>query len=284
MTGVHIVSDEALTQSSAARLARSLKPKSIAIIGMSAKPGSAGQIALALLLDNDYQGEVYLVGRTAGMVRETQILTNIHDLPEGIDLAVLAVPAASVKETIEACVARKMGSAVIFAGGFAELGEAERSLQDEIAAIAKAGNLAVMGPNCLGFTNFVDRVAIGFAAVRAIPQLPAHVTKAIGIVAQSGGLGGHLHLAFGAKNIPVSYMISTGNEMDVGLGDLILALIEDQVTRVITVYAEAIRRPDLFLAAARQARRRGKVIVMLHSGRGERSREAASTLPMQSSS
>jgi len=275
MTGVHIVSDEALTQSSAARLARSLKPKSIAIIGMSAKPGSAGQIALALLLDNDYQGEVYLVGRTAGLVREKQILTNIHDLPEGIDLAVLSVPAASVKETIEACVARKMGSAVIFAGGFAELGEAERSLQDEIAAIAKAGNLAVMGPNCLGFTNFVDRVAIGFAAVRAIPQLPAQVTKAIGIVAQSGGLGGHLHLAFGAKNIPVSYMISTGNEMDVGLGDLILALIEDQVTRVITVYAEAIRRPDLFLAAARQARRLGKVIVMLHSGRGERSREAA---------
>ena len=275
MTGNNMMSDEALSQSSAARLARSLKPKSIAIIGMSTKPGSAGQVALSLLLDNEYSGEVYLVGRTPGTIRDRQVLTNIHDLPEGVDLAVLAVPAASVKETIAACVARKVGSAVIFAGGFAELGEAERGLQEEIGAIARAGNLSVMGPNCLGFTNYIDRVAIGFASARAIQQLPASVSRAIGIVAQSGGLGGHLLLAFGAKNCPVSYMISTGNEMDVGLGDLILALIEDKVTQIITVYAEAIRRPDLFLAAARQARRRGKVIVMLHSGRGERSREAA---------
>ena len=257
------------------RLSHVLQPKSIAVVGVSQKPGTAAHAAISFLTLNDYAGDLHLVGRSGGELDGRKTLTDVSELPQGVDCAILAIPAAAVLETVQGLVARRVRSAVIFAGGFAELGEEQRGVQDKIGEVARAGGLSIVGPNCLGFTNFVDRVGIGFAAVRPIARLPSDVSDAVAIVAQSGGLGGHLYLGLTAKNIPVSYMISTGNEVDVGLADFLHYLIEDKVTRVITVYAEAIRRPAAFMEAARAARARGKAVVMLHSGRGAKAQEAA---------
>ena len=257
------------------KIARVLRPKSIAVVGVSQKPGTAAHAAISLLTINDYEGDLHLVGRSGGELDGRKILTDVSELPHGVDCAILAIPAAAVLETVQALVARGVGSAVIFAGGFAELGEEQRGVQEKIGEIARAGGLSIVGPNCLGFTNYVDRIGVGFASVRPIARLTSDVRDAVAIVAQSGGLGGHLYLGLTAKNVPVSYMISTGNEVDVGLADFLHYLIEDDVTRVITVYAEAIRRPAAFMEAARAARARGKAVAMLHSGRGAKAQEAA---------
>jgi acetate---CoA ligase (ADP-forming) len=150
---------------------RLMRPRSVAIIGVSAKPGSAGHTMLANLTVNNYLGEVHLVGRSGGDFGGRKVLTAIDDLPESIDLAIFTLPAAAVKESVTSAVRRKVKTGVIFAAGFAEMGERERSEQEAITAIANEGGLRLLGPNCLGYTNYVDRFAVGFASARPIPKM-----------------------------------------------------------------------------------------------------------------
>src|SRR5256714_13059824 len=104
-------------------VAKFLRPKSIAIVGMSARAGSAGQVILQALKLNKFQGDIHLVGRSAEPIDGRPVLQSPDELPEGVDLAVFALPAASVREAIEACARRKVGSAMVFAAGFAQVGD-----------------------------------------------------------------------------------------------------------------------------------------------------------------
>jgi acetate---CoA ligase (ADP-forming) len=252
-----------------------MRPRSVAIVGVSAKPGSAGRVVLELLHNNKFAGSIYIVGRSTADIEGHKVLASIDDLPENVDLAVLTLPAAAVREAVEGCVRRKVTAAVIFASGFAEVGSDGNSEQDRIGAIARAGGLALVGPNCLGLMNFVDGFAAVFFSPQPIARLPEGTRGAVAIVAQSGGLGNHLEAGLGARGVPVSCWISTGNEAGLGLADFIQYLLDDPVTQVIALYAEDIRRPQEFLDIAGEARRRGKPIVMLHPGRGARAKEAA---------
>src|SRR5579863_6715395 len=252
-----------------------MRPRSVAIVGVSAKAGSAGRVVLELLGNNKFRGPVYLVGRSSTDIEGRTLLASIDDIPEGVDLAVITLPAGAVREAVEGCVRRKVKVAVIFASGFAEAGSDGVSEQDRIGEIARAGGVALVGPNCLGFMNF----AVGFAAVffspQPTPRLPEGSTGAVAIVAQSGGLGSHLQSGLNARGVPVSCWISTGKEAGLGLADFIQYLLDDPVTQVIALYAEDIRRPQEFIDIAGEAMRRGKPIVMLHPGRGAKAKEAA---------
>ena len=252
-----------------------MRPRSVAIVGVSAKPGSAGRVVLELLHNNKFGGPIYVVGRSTADIEGHKVLTSIDEIPENVDLAVLTLPAASVREAVEGCVRRKVKAAVIFASGFAEVGSDGNSEQDRIGAIARAGGLALVGPNCLGLMNFVDGFAAVFFSPAPIKRLPEGTRGAVAIVAQSGGLGNHLEAGLEARGVPVSCWISTGNEAGLGLADFIQYLLDDPVTQVITLYAEDIRRPQEFIDIAGEAMRRGKPIVMLHPGRGAKAKEAA---------
>ena len=261
--------------SAASAISAVMRPRSVAIVGVSAKPGSAGRVVLELLHNNKFAGPIYIVGRSTADIEGHKVLASIDDLPENIDLAVLTLPAAAVREAVEGCVRRKVKAAVIFASGFAEVGGDGNSEQESIGAIARAGGLALVGPNCLGLMNFVDGFAAVFFSPQPISRLPEGTRGAVAIVAQSGGLGNHLEAGLGARGVPVSCWISTGNEAGLGLADFIQYLLDDSVTQVIALYAEDIRRPQEFIDIAGEARRRGKPIVMLHPGRGARAKEAA---------
>src|ERR1700733_6896282 len=252
-----------------------MRPRGVAIVGMSTKAGSAGRVVLELLDNNKFGGPVYLVGRTAAEISGRKILASIDELPQDVELAVITLPAAAVREAVEGCVRRKVKAAVIFASGFAEMDSDGVSDQDRIAEIARAGGLALVGPNCLGVMNFVDGFAAVFFSPQPIPRLPEGTRGAVAIVAQSGGLGNHLEAGLGARGVPVSCWISTGNEAGLGLADFIQYLLDDPVTQVIALYAEDIRRPQEFIDIAGEAWRRGKPIVMLHPGRGAKAKEAA---------
>ncbi len=252
-----------------------MRPRSVAIVGVSAKPGSAGRIVLELLGNNKFSGPVYLVGRSSTDIEGHKVLASIDDIPEGVDLAVLTLPAGAVREAVEGCVRRKVKVAVIFASGFAEVGSDGVSEQDRIGEIARAGGLALVGPNCLGFMNFAEGFSAVFFSPQPTPRLPAGTTGAVAIVAQSGGLGSHLQSGLNTRGVPVSCWISTGNEAGLGLADFIQYLLDDPVTQVIALYAEDIRRPQEFIDIAGEALRRGKPIVMMHPGRGAKAKEAA---------
>jgi len=257
----------------AAAVERLMRPRAVAIIGISSKPGSAGHTVLGNLTLNKYAGDIYLVGRSGGTIEGRPVLTSPEELPEGIDLAVFTLPAAGVKEALEACVRRKVRAVVVFASGFAEAGN--RPAQDELSRIAEEGGIAMLGPNCLGYTNFVDGLQIGFASATPVAKL---VTGgAIAIISQSGGFMAHLRQAFDGRNLQTSYTVSPGNEGGLDLVDFVEFLTQDKATSCIVLYAEHVRRPAEFLVAARAARAAGKPIVMMHPGRGTLAQQAAAS-------
>ncbi len=251
-------------------VARFLRPRSVAIIGLSTRAGSAGQIILQCLKLNGFAGDVHLVGRTGEPIDGRRVLQSADDLPEGVDLAVFTLPAAAVPEAMQACARRKVGAALVFAAGFAETGD--YATQDAVAATARAAGLAIVGPNCLGVTNNVDGLMLHMIYARAAGR---GVTEGVAIVGQSGGLLGHFQRACDGRGIAVSYVISTGNECGLETTDFIEFLADDAATRVIAAYCEEIRRPRAFLAALKRARAAGKPVVLILAGRSAKARKAA---------
>jgi acetate---CoA ligase (ADP-forming) len=253
--------------------ARVLRPNSIAVVGVSPQANSAGATVVANIIASGYNAALHIVSRNASEIEGRACLKTVDELPERVGLVVCTLPGAAVRETIEACVRRKASAAVIFASGFAESGPAGRSEQAEIAKIAAQGGIALLGPNCLGFTNYVDGLSISFAG-RSTPKRP-EPGPAVAVVAQSGALMVHFMLAFGAHCLPIAYSVSTGNEAGLGIEDFVEYLADDASTRAIVVFAEQIRRPHDFLAALSRCRISAKPVVMFHTGRTARGRESA---------
>ncbi len=180
-------------------VARFLRPRSIAVIGISTRAGSAGQIILQCLKINRFRGEVHLVGRTGELIDGRRVLKSADELPEGVDLAVFTLPAAAVREALEACARRKVGAALIFAAGFAEAGD--HATQDAVASTARAAGLGVVGPNCLGVTNNVDGLMLHMLYAQ---EALRGVTDGVAIIGQSGGLLGHFQPACHGPRIPLA--------------------------------------------------------------------------------
>ena len=159
---------------------------------------------------------------------------------------------------------------MVFAAGFAEVGD--HATQDAVTTTARAAGLAVVGPNCLGVTNNVDGMMLHMLYAR---EALRGVENGVAFVGQSGGLVGHFQRATDGRGIPLSYVISTGNEAGLESTDFLEFLVEDRSTRVIALYCEEIRRPQAFLAACRRARAAGKPVVLMLAGRSAKARKSA---------
>src|SRR5262245_8880 len=249
---------------------RFLRPRSVAIVGISARPGSAGQVILQSLKVNRFPGDIHLVGRTSEPIDGRPVLKSADELPEGVDLAVFTLPAAGVREAIEACARRKVGSALVFAAGFAEVGD--HATQDAVTRTARAAGLALVGPNCLSVTNSVDGLMLHMLFAR---EAQRGVKDGVAFVGQSGGLLGHFERATEGRGLPLTYLISTGNEAGLETTDFLEFLVEDSSTRVIALYTEQIQRPAEFHAACRRAHAAGKPVVLMQAGRSAKARKSA---------
>jgi acyl-CoA synthetase (NDP forming) len=254
-------------------VAKFLRPRSMAIVGISSRAGSAGQVILQSLKLNKFEGPIHLVGRSDEPIDGRPVLKSADELPEGVDLAVFTLPAAAVRDAMAACVRRKVGSAMVFAAGFAETGEQE--LQDQIANEARNGGLAIVGPNCLGVTNNVDGMMLHMLFAREALRFSEGTKPGLAFVGQSGGMLGHFQRAADGRGVPLSYVISTGNEIGLESTDFIEFLADDRATSVIVVYTEQVRRPREFLAAIRRCRDAGKPVILMFPGRTAKSKQAA---------
>ena len=254
-------------------VAKFLRPRSVAIVGISTRAGSAGQVILQSLKLNKFEGDIHLVGRSAEPIDGRPVLKSPEELPEGVDLAVFTLPAAGVRDAVAACVKRKVGSAMMFAAGFAETGEQE--MQDEVANTARDGGLAIVGPNCLGVTNNVDGMMLHMLFAREALRFGEGSKPGLAFVGQSGGMLGHFQRAADGRGVPMSYVISTGNEIGLESTDFIEFLADDPATSVLVVYTEQVRRPREFLAAIRRCRAAGKPVILMFPGRSAKSKQAA---------
>lgn len=255
-------------------LTRLLRPRSVAIVGISPEPGSIGANALNNLLAIGFAGDIHLVSRSNRAIGERPCSASIDALPEGIDAAVLAVPRQATVEAVKACARRKIGAAIVFAAGFAEMDEAGRAEQEILARLAREAGMALCGPNCIGLLNVPGKVALTFEPL-APPQ--AGQGRAIGVVTQSGAMCSTLRLALLAKNLNLSCVVSTGNEAQLTTEDFLAFLVDDDATRVIVLFMEQVRDPQVFLALAARARENKKPIVLMHPGRSARAQLSART-------
>ena len=257
-----------------AAIARLLRPKSVAVVGASDKPGALGASVIGNLDRSGYAGTVYPINPNRAAIGKRPCLASVDNLPEGVDVAVLAIPRTGVVGAITGLAARQTGAVIIFSAGFAEDGEEGLAEQAEIARIAADSGMVIEGPNCLGLVNHVDGVPLTFVETVIVP--PAG-RRAVGVVSQSGAMAAVLCTTLLARELAVSFSVSTGNEAASGVEDYVDWLVDNPETHVIAMIVEHFREPARFLAAAGRARVAGKPIVLLHPGKSGAARQSAAT-------
>lgn len=261
-------------QGARARLERLLRPRSIAIVGASATPGSLGESVVANLETWRYRGDLYLINPKRSTIHGRVCLGGIEELPEGVDCAVLAIPGSAVLASVRSCAEKGVGSAIVFSAGFAEASGEGRAAQEEMARIARERQMSLEGPNCLGMVNYVDGIPLTFVVTP--PQARTDHPGAA-ILSQSGALAAVIAVNMRHHGIPLTYSVSTGNEATTGIEDFVEHFLGDASTRVFALVVEQFREPKRFLALARRARDAGKFIVLMHPGRSSAARVSAAT-------
>ena len=240
-----------------------LRPASVAVIGASSDPTRIGGRPIRYLRAARYGGRIYPVNPRHAEVQGLTAFRGIADVPEAPDLAIVAVPAPSVVETVEACAARGVRAAVVFSAGFAETGADGRRQQDRLGAVAAATGMRIVGPNCLGVYNS----ELGAYATFSTTLEDGYPTPGgVALVSQSGAYGSHLSLLARKRNIDIRYWVTTGNEVDVSVPEVLAWLAEQDDVSVIMAHAEGVTDRDALLRALRTARARGKPVVFQKVG------------------
>jgi acetate---CoA ligase (ADP-forming) len=252
-------------------------PASIALIGASRDQEKIPGRLLAMLRKNDYPGKIYPINPNYGDIDGLKCYKTVAEVGAPIDLAVIIIPARIVVGALEQCAAAGVKNAVIISSGFAEEGGDSAAMQDKIAAIAKRTGMRISGPNAEGFLSEVQKVAATFVDVKP-GHVPLVATKRrIAIVAQSGGIGFAIKHRAKALGVAISYVISAGNESDLGAGEFFEFMVQDASTDVILLFIEGIRDVDKFLVAAKRAAELGKPVIVTKVGRSGAGERAAAS-------
>ncbi|MBV8921919.1 acetate--CoA ligase family protein, partial [Bradyrhizobium sp.] len=255
-------------------------PQSIALIGASRDHEKIPGRLLAMLRKNEYPGRLYLINPNYAEIDGLACYKSIADVGAAVDLAIIVIPARAVLAALEQCGAAGVKNAVIISSGFAEEGGESAAMQDAIAALAKRTGMRISGPNAEGFYSQVQRVAATFSPavdVKADVAPLVATTRRIGIVAQSGGIGFAIFNRARTLGIAPSYVVSAGNESDLGAGEFFEYMVQDAATDVILLFIEGIRDVDRFLAAAGRAAELRKPVIVIKVGRSQAGGRAAAS-------
>jgi acyl-CoA synthetase (NDP forming) len=247
-----------------------LKPASIALVGASPDAGKLAGRPLSYLQRYGYQGKVYAVNPKYKDIAGIACYPSISELPRDIDLALILLPAHGVADALEQCALQGVKCAISIAGGFAEAGgQAE---QDRLSEICQQYGIRLVGPNCVG----VLHPALGMTATFS-SELRNRMPRSgkMALFTQSGALGNALLQSFNDLDIGLAYWVSSGNEADVGLLDLVEHALDDDNINLITLYVEGLKHGERLLSLAKWARQRQKAIVVLRAGKSQLGRAAA---------
>jgi acyl-CoA synthetase (NDP forming) len=243
-----------------------LRPKSVAIVGASDKIGP-GFNAWNALQHVGYSGDIHLVNPNKVELFGRRTYPSLSDVPGRIDAAFVSVQAGSVLEVAQQAIAKEAGGLAILSSGFGEAGEDGARAQRDLAALAEKHGVAVCGPNCLGLLNFSGSSAL-FGT-----SLPDHVERGrVAAIVQSGSIG--IALLNAARGLGLSYLITSGNEAVTTAADYLEAILDEDEVGTVILFAEQIKKPRKFVSTVRRARELGKPVIVLKSGRSEKSQAA----------
>ncbi len=243
-------------------------PATIAIVGASNTAGKIGAAPLNFLLQFGYEGEVIPIHPSEPQVQGCPAWPSLHAAVQargkGIDLAIVAVPAALVPATLEDAGRAGVKHLVVFSSGFGEVGEEGAQVQRELARRAEELGVRMLGPNCLGYMNLARHVYATFTPLILQGRAPL---GQIALVSQSGAFAGYAYALARERGVGLSHWITTGNEAGLTVSDCIDWLVQDPQTRVIMTYIEGIRDGERFKQALARARKAGKRVVAVKVGK-----------------
>jgi acyl-CoA synthetase (NDP forming)/RimJ/RimL family protein N-acetyltransferase len=243
-------------------VARLLAPQAVAVIGASREPGTAGHEVYRSLLAHGFQGPVYPVNPAAPHVLGVRTYADVRDVPDEVDLAVIAVPAEKVLEAVQACADKRVRGLVIVSGGFQDAGEEGRARLAEVVKAARDGGMRLIGPNAMGIVNTDPDVSLHatFAVGHAHPGR-------VGMFSQSGALAGTVLAFLDRLSLGLSSFVSIGDRADVSGNDLLQYWQQDPRTEVVLLHLQGFGNPRKFARIAREVGRTTPVVA-LKSGRG----------------
>ncbi|MEK9925733.1 MAG: CoA-binding protein, partial [Alphaproteobacteria bacterium] len=240
-------------------LMRLLRPRHVAVLG-----GRDAEVVAGECRRIGYSGPFWPVNPKRDQIGGFDCFKSIEDLPEAPDAVFVAVPREQAIESLAQLNAMGAGGAVVYTAGFAEIGG--DGADKEAALIEAAGDMAIIGPNCYGVINYVDKVALWpFAHGGAFSG------RGAAIITQSGMLSSDLTMA--QRSLPLSYMMSVGNQAMLRLEDFVDTLAQLDEVSAIGIHIEGIKDSQRFEAAARRALERNIPIVALKTGVSELGRE-----------
>jgi len=242
-------------------LAPLLSPRTIAVIGASRTPGTIGWQILDNLVVHGFQGAIFPVNPGARAVHSFPVWRSVRDIPGEVDLAVIAVPAASVSTVVDECAGKGVPAIVVISAGFRESGAEGTMLERTLVEKIRRYGMRMVGPNCMGVLNTDPAVSMNATFAPTMP--PA---GPISFLSQSGALGVTI-LDYAAEyGIGIRHFVSVGNRPDVSGNDLLEYWESDPSTGVILMYLETFGNPRHFTRIARRVARK-KPIIVVRTGR-----------------
>jgi len=247
------------------------RPTSIAVIGASSKEGSLGGMIFTNLVRDRFKGPVYPVNQKSPYVHSTRAYHSVSDIPDEIDLAVIAVPHPFVHKTMLECAAKGVRAVVVITAGFKETGAAGAAEEERLLEVVRSAGMRMVGPNCMGIISTDPEICLD-----ATFSPTAAVMGSVAVGTQSGALGVVMLDYARGLNIGISDFVSMGNKTDVSGNDLLRWWENEPRTNVILLYLESFGNQRTFFRLARRVNRK-KPIVAVKSGRSRRGLQAASS-------
>ena len=251
-----------------------MSPKSIAIVGASDNKSRIGGRPLANMVEKNFAGEIYPINPNRDTVQGIKAYSSLLDVKDDLDFILVAVPSKIVVSVLEEAVIKKAKTALIFSSGFSEIGDQGEILQNQIKKISQDSGLRVIGPNCLGLFNSANNFFPTFTTtVNRTTPLPG----GIAIASQSGAYGSHIYMVAHERGLGIRYWMTTGNEVDLSVGETIQMMAEDPEVHTIMAYAESVKDGAQFTKALDTARSEKKPVIFMKVGRSEVGAAAANS-------
>ncbi|MFC1815150.1 acetate--CoA ligase family protein [Thermodesulfobacteriota bacterium] len=236
------------------------EPESVAVIGASSTPHKPGNDVIQNILANEYSGALYLVNPKGGKILGHRVYHSVQDLPDGIDLAVIILPAAATPQAIRDCAAMGVRAVVLAAGGFAEVDEQGEWLQEETLRAIRDTGVRAIGPNTSGHTSTPHDFTSTFFPLGKIPR------GNVSYIAQTGNFATHtMRYIKTGENFGVARVLGMGNKLDVEESEVLEYYARDPETKSIFIYLESFKRPRRFMEVAREVTR-SKPVILLKGG------------------
>jgi acyl-CoA synthetase (NDP forming) len=252
-----------------AHLEKFFEPKSVVVIGASATPHKPGNDVIRNILANEYSGKLYLVNPKGGEILGVKVHRSIQELHKGIDLAIIILPAHANPQAIRDCAARGIKAIVLAAGGFAEVDNKGRALQQDLLSAIRETGARVIGPNTSGHTSTPHNFTSSFFPLGKIPR------GNISYIGQTGNFATHtMRYIMSGENFGVARFVGLGNKVDVEESDILEYYAGDPETRAIFIYLESFKRPERFLEIAREVTRIKPVVILKGGSTAEGARAA----------